>query len=85
MVEISQSVIKVKIESVGKEIDYGTPGISRTMRLLTVKDDYGNELKAMALGKITKDLSIGKQVFITKSRSTNPNASFKNYFVLKTV
>lgn len=78
-------MIKVKIESIGKEIDYGTPGISRTMRLLTVKDDSGNEFKAMALGKITKDLSKGEQVFVTKSRSPNPNASFKNYFVLKTV
>lgn len=78
-------MIKVKIESVGSEIDYGTPGISRTMRLLTVKDDSGNEFNAMAWGKITKELSKGKQVFVTKSRSPNSEASFKNYFVLKTV
>jgi len=83
--EINQGIIKVEIESVGKEIDYGASGVSRTMRLITVKDDSGKEFKAMALGKVTKDLRVGKQVFVTKSRSPNPNASFKNYFVLKTV
>jgi hypothetical protein len=82
--KISRNVIKVEIESVGKEIDYGTSEISRTMRLLTVKDDSGNEFKAMALGKITKDLSKGKEVYVTKSRSPNPDASFNNYFVIKT-
>jgi hypothetical protein len=76
-------MIKVNVESIGREINYGTPGISRTMRLVTVKDDHGHELNAMAFGKITKELCIGKEVYITKSRSPDPNISFNNYLILK--
>lgn len=75
---------KVKIESVGKEIDYGMEGVSRSMRLIKVKDEHGEKFSAMALGKITKELSVGKEIFVTKSVSPNPKASFKNYFVLST-
>lgn len=84
MVEIRHGVIKVKIETVGREIDYGTSGVSRTMRILTVKDDEGHKYNAMAFGKVTKDLIIGKDIFVTKSRSPNPQDSSNNYFVLKT-
>jgi hypothetical protein len=79
---IHESAIKVKIESLGREINYGTPGISRTLRLLTVKDDEGNEFKAMAWGKMTKDLSKGTHVFVMESGS-QPKDSLKNYFVLR--
>lgn len=83
--EIQHGVIKVKIETVGREIDYGKSDISHTMRILTAKDEEGHKYNAMAFGKVTKDLSVGKDIFVTKSRSPNPHASSNIYFVLKTV
>jgi ATP:corrinoid adenosyltransferase len=76
-------VIKVTIESVGKEIDYGVPGASRTTRLLKVKDGEGKKFNAVAFGGVTKELSVGRDIYVTKSLSPNPHAPSNNYFVLR--
>lgn len=74
---------KAKIENIGKIIEYGSPGVSRKMRLVKVKDEKGNELNALAWGDISKTLSKGGNVYIAKTPSPNPDVKFSNYLIIK--